>query len=57
MKVSDDKLEVDALRYSIDCNLYSRSKPAMKETKAYAIPYYKWANRGENEMRVFMPIA
>jgi len=36
--------------------LYSFKKPLETETKITLIPYYTWANRGENEMRVWLPV-
>ena len=36
--------------------LYSEWKESeLVETKIKLIPYYKWGNRGENQMRVWMP--
>lgn len=48
------RLKVQAFRQEIPSGLYSLEK--LKETActAYAIPYYSWGNRGENEMRVWM---
>ena len=34
--------------------LYSTSKPNLSKTKTKMIPYYLWANRGENEMLVWL---
>ena len=34
--------------------LYSTKPPEVVEAKLTFIPYYAWANRGENEMRVWM---
>lgn len=39
---------------SSDSELYSRKRPLIKEHKLKFIPYYAWANRGENEMRVWI---
>ncbi|MBQ8762648.1 MAG: glycoside hydrolase family 127 protein [Clostridia bacterium] len=41
-----------------DCDiLYSEWKnPELEETKIKLIPYYKWGNRGENEMSVYINI-
>lgn len=36
--------------------LYSFKKPPETPVKITLIPYYAWANRGENEMRVWLPI-
>jgi DUF1680 family protein len=40
-----------------DGPLYSRARPAPAgEERAYrAIPYFRWANRGPNAMRVWIP--
>lgn len=48
------RLKVQAYRQEIPEGLYTTKK--LKETActAYAIPYYAWGNRGENEMRVWM---
>lgn len=35
--------------------LYTNEKPEMKKCTAKAIPYYAWCNRGENQMRVWLP--
>lgn len=35
-------------------DLYSFAPPAIEETALTFIPYYKWANRGENEMEVWI---
>ncbi|MDO5135963.1 MAG: glycoside hydrolase family 127 protein [Eubacteriales bacterium] len=37
-----------------DC-LYSELPPIKKEARLTAVPYYAWGNRGENQMRVWMP--
>jgi len=34
--------------------LYSSSKPELRKTKVKLIPYFLWANRGENEMLVWI---
>ncbi len=34
--------------------LYSTTKPVIKPAKLKFVPYYAWANRGENEMRVWV---
>lgn len=36
--------------------LYSYKKPAESPVKITLIPYYAWANRGENDMRVWLPL-
>jgi len=35
-------------------SLYTNSKPVEKEAKLKFIPYFAWANRGENEMEVWV---
>ena len=35
--------------------LYSSEKPMEKQCTVRAVPYYTWGNRGENQMRVWMP--
>ena len=34
--------------------LYSEKPPVKEKVQMTAIPYYTWANRGENQMRVWM---
>lgn len=36
--------------------LYSYNAPSLEKTKIKLIPYYAWANRGINEMRVWLPV-
>lgn len=48
-------IELDALRVSDSVGLYSSDAPKTVSCKAKAIPYFCWANRGENEMRVWLP--
>lgn len=36
--------------------LYSTEKPRFVEKEIRLIPYYTWANRGENQMRVWLPV-
>lgn len=35
--------------------LYSEERPKRTDVMLTAIPYYAWANWGENQMRVWMP--
>lgn len=35
--------------------LYSKNRPEVKSCVLKAIPYYAWANRGLNQMRVWLP--
>ncbi len=48
------RLEVEAVRRQTTDDLYTTDPPKEHSCKAYAIPYYAWANRGENQMRVWM---
>lgn len=48
-------LKTSAVRYKCEDDLYSMTKPQEEATEAVAVPYYTWGNRGENQMRVFMP--
>lgn len=36
--------------------LYFVKKPVYTDYEATAVPYYAWGNRGENQMRVWLPI-
>lgn len=49
-------LEVPGYQYIGSQNdLYSSEPPTLQKTTLRLIPYYLWANRGENEMRVYIP--
>lgn len=37
-------------------SLYSMKPPIYKDYAAEAVPYYAWGNRGENQMRVWVPV-
>lgn len=50
------RLEVQAARTAHTDGLYTTQKPIQTPCTAYAIPYYMWGNRGENQMRVWLPI-
>lgn len=50
-----DVLSVSAFRTSQTEDLYSSHKPEEKPCRIRAVPYYTWGNRGENQMRVWMP--
>lgn len=39
-----------------ESTLYSMEKPVYTDCVAKAVPYYAWGNRGENQMRVWLPI-
>jgi len=48
-------LEAQACKYqSTKDMLYSETPPALEAALIKLIPYYLWANRGENEMRVYL---
>lgn len=49
------KLSVGAVRISQTDSLYSAEKPVYIPCNAVAVPYYTWGNRGENQMRVWIP--
>ncbi len=48
------KLTVEATRSEDTEALYSCEPLVEKPCEAYAVPYYTWGNRGENQMRVWM---
>lgn len=48
-------LHAEAVRTETAETLYSTRTPAQTPVTATAIPYYTWCNRGENQMRVWMP--
>lgn len=50
------KLKVEAVRFDDNVKPYSFDEPKTTDTLAIAVPYYTWGNRGENAMRVFMPL-
>ena len=47
-------LKIPGYRMCTGEALYSEERPRKEETVMTAIPYYAWANRGENQMRVWM---
>ena len=49
------KITADAVRRDDTDTLYTDSIPNETICKAAAIPYYTWGNRGENQMRVWIP--
>ena len=50
-------LKIPAHKYQhADDGLYRTQKPTLQPATLTMIPYFMWANRGENEMRVFMPV-
>ncbi|MGN1235467.1 MAG: beta-L-arabinofuranosidase domain-containing protein, partial [Christensenellaceae bacterium] len=48
-------LHVKGYRSEIPSALYTPHRPKEVSCTLTAIPYYAWANRGENQMRVWMP--
>ncbi len=54
---STGTLLAEALKAEAMNGLYSQKPPAQTPVTATAIPYYAWCNRGENQMRVWMPTA
>ena len=50
------RLEVQAVRTAETDGLYTSQKPSQTPCTANAIPYYMWGNRGENQMRVWLPM-
>lgn len=51
-----DRIIAEAYRVSDHDGLYTDEKPALTPCEAVAVPYYTWGNRGENPMRVFLPM-
>lgn len=49
-------LSVIGSRAEVFPALYSLKKPAKTPEILTAVPYYTWGNRGENQMRVWLPI-
>lgn len=49
------RLSVRAARRQDSGALYSFEKPVYIPCEAIAVPYYTWGNRGENQMRVWLP--
>ena len=50
------RLTADGFRRNDQQGLYSSQPPKLFKTKLYGIPYCLWANRGENQMRIWIPI-
>lgn len=49
-------LKIQAYKYTdSDDALYSENAPKREPAELVAVPYYTWGNRGENQMRVWMP--
>jgi len=49
------QIMAQAMRTEQTDELYSRRAPRKTACQAVAVPYYTWANRGENQMRVWLP--
>lgn len=49
-------LHVGGFRAKDSGALYSAQKPVLTKETLTAVPYYTWGNRGENEMRVWLPV-
>lgn len=47
-------LKIEGVRMTGSGELYSEKPPVKERVTLTAIPYYAWANRGENQMRVWM---
>ncbi len=48
-------LKINGYRMQSSEELYSEKRPEKLDAELVAIPYYAWANRGENQMRVWLP--
>lgn len=49
------RLKVDGYRTSQISSLYTYEKQMSESYTVTAVPYYTWGNRGENQMRVWLP--
>ncbi len=49
------ELYAEGYRESVSDDLYSYKAPEEEECKITLVPYYTWANRGLNQMRVWLP--
>jgi len=47
-------IKARAYRYRAAAGLYSDVPPVPEAGELKLIPYFLWANRGENEMRVYI---
>ncbi len=50
------EISVEGFRLNGSESLYSYEKPSQTECRINLVPYYSWANRGENQMRVWLPV-
>lgn len=48
-------LKMEGVRMQSSPELYSEQKPKSVPVQMTALPYFAWGNRGENQMRVWMP--
>lgn len=48
-------LKMEGIRMQSSSELYSDQKPKSIPVQMTAVPYFAWGNRGENQMRVWMP--
>lgn len=51
-----DTLSVKGYRTEQTNSLYTMKKPSCTSETLTAVPYYTWGNRGENQMRVWLPM-
>ena len=51
-----DCLKVSGYRAAPSNTLYSSKRPELTPLTLTAVPYYTWGNRGENQMRVWLPV-
>lgn len=49
------KITAEAVRCEDTDGLYTDSIPNETPCKAVGVPYYTWGNRGENQMRIWLP--
>ena len=50
------RIRLQGIRVRFDSgDLYAEKPPRVEVAVLQAIPYYAWGNRGENQMRVWMP--
>ena len=51
-----DRIVAEGYRVEGCADLYTETPYTVKSCEIYGVPYYTWGNRGENQMRVFLPI-
>ena len=57
MRYADGCIFAQGYREKADDALYREyAQTPCEPTEILLIPYYKWANRGENEMAVYLPV-